>query len=127
MVGAHKTEVSEFDGLGRRMPITFAAFTIGALSIVGLPPFAGLWSKWYLVLATIETDRLLLLGVLIVSSLLNIAYLLVIPMRAFFRGQTMARRASGGATSLPDCDGGDVGGLCRPVLLSRIFSTGWRE
>ena len=86
MVAAHKTEVSEFDGLGRRMPLTFAAFTIGALSIIGLPPFAGLWSKWYLVLATIEADRLLLLGVLIVSSLLNIAYLLVIPVRAFFLG-----------------------------------------
>jgi multicomponent Na+:H+ antiporter subunit D len=84
LVAAHKTEVSELDGLGRRMPLTFAAFTIGALSIVGLPPFAGLWSKWYLALATIESERLVLLGVLLVSSLLNIAYLLVIPMRAFF-------------------------------------------
>ena len=84
LVAAHKTEVSELDGLGRRMPLTFAAFTIGALSIIGLPPFAGLWSKWYLALATIETQHLLLLGVLLVSSLLNIAYLLVIPVRAFF-------------------------------------------
>jgi multicomponent Na+:H+ antiporter subunit D len=86
MVAAHKTEVSELDGLGRRMPITFAAFTVGALSIIGLPPFAGLWSKWYLALATIETGHLVLLGVLLVSSLLNIAYLLIIPMRAFFLG-----------------------------------------
>jgi len=84
MVAAHKTEVSELDGLGRRMPLTFAAFTIGSLSIIGLPPFAGLWSKWYLALATIETGQWLLLGVLLLSSLLNIAYLLVIPMRAFF-------------------------------------------
>ena len=84
MVAAHKTEVSELDGLGRRMPFTFAAFTIGALSIIGLPPFAGLWSKWYLALATIESNYLVLLGVLILSSLLNVAYLLVIPVRAFF-------------------------------------------
>jgi multicomponent Na+:H+ antiporter subunit D len=84
MVAAHKTEVSELDGLGRSMPITFGAFAIGALSIVGLPPFAGLWSKWYLALATIEADRLVLLGVLLLSSLLNIAYLLVIPVRGFF-------------------------------------------
>ncbi len=84
MVAAHKTEVSQLDGLGRAMPITFAAFTIGALSIVGLPPFAGLWSKWYLALATIEADRLLLLGVLLLSSLLNVAYLLAIPVRGFF-------------------------------------------
>lgn len=84
MVAAHKTEVSELTGLGRRMPFTFAAFTIGALSIIGLPPFAGLWSKWYLALATIETGHFVLLGVLLLSSLLNIAYLLVIPIRAFF-------------------------------------------
>jgi multicomponent Na+:H+ antiporter subunit D len=84
MVAAHKTEVSELDGLGRRMPFTFAAFAIGALSIIGLPPFAGLWSKWYLALATIESGHLLLLGVLLVSSLLNIAYMLVIPIRGFF-------------------------------------------
>ena len=84
MVAAHKTEVSELDGLGRRMPFTFAAFAIGALSIIGLPPFAGLWSKWYLALATIESGHLLLLGVLLVSSQLNIAYMLVIPIRGFF-------------------------------------------
>jgi len=84
MVAAHKTEISQLDGLGRRMPLTFAAFAIGTLSIIGLPPFAGVWSKWYLALATIDAGHLLLLGVLLLSSLLNIAYLLVIPMRAFF-------------------------------------------
>ena len=88
MVAAHKTEVSQLDGLGRRMPLTFAAFTIGSLSIIGLPPFGGVWSKWYLALATIDTGHWLLLGVLLVSSLLNIAYLLVIPMRAFFAGRS---------------------------------------
>ncbi len=88
MVAAHKTEVSQLDGLGRRMPLTFAAFAIGTFSIVGLPPFAGMWSKWYLVMATIDAGHLLLLGVLLLSSLLNIAYLLVIPMRAFFRAPT---------------------------------------
>lgn len=84
MVAAHKTEISQLDGLGRRMPLTFAAFGIGALSIIGLPPFGGLWSKWYLALATIDAGYWVLLGVLLLSSLLNIAYLLVIPARAFF-------------------------------------------
>ncbi|MDX1405383.1 MAG: proton-conducting transporter membrane subunit [Woeseiaceae bacterium] len=86
MVAAHKTEVSQLDGLGRQMPLTFAAFTIGSLSIIGLPPFGGMWSKWYLALATIDTQQWILLGVLLLSSLLNIAYLLVVPMRAFFAG-----------------------------------------
>lgn len=83
-VTAHKTLVSELDGLGRAMPITFAAFLIGTLSIIGLPPLGGMWSKWYLGLGAVETGQLLLLAVLMISSLLNIAYLLPIPIRAFF-------------------------------------------
>ena len=83
-VATHKKLVSELDGLGRAMPITFGAFLIGALSIIGLPMFGGMWSKWYLGLGAVETGQLLLLGVLMVSSLLNIAYLLPIPVRAFF-------------------------------------------
>ena len=54
LVAAHKTEVSQLDGLGRRMPLTFAAFTLGTLSIIGLPPLGGMWSKWYLAQATLE-------------------------------------------------------------------------
>lgn len=83
-VAAHKTEVSELTGLGRVMPITFAAFTIGTLSIIGLPPFGGTWSKWYLALGAIEADKLAVVAILMISSLLNIAYLLPIPFRAFF-------------------------------------------
>ena len=84
LVAAHKTEISDMGGLGRAMPITFGAFFIGSLSIIGLPPFGGMWSKWYLVLGTIEAGQLALLAVLLISSLLNIAYLLPIPVRAFF-------------------------------------------
>jgi len=84
LVAAHKTDVSQLGGLGKRMPITMAAFLIGALSIIGLPPLGGTWSKWYLMLGTLETGDMILLTVLIVSTLLNIAYLLPIPIRAFF-------------------------------------------
>ena len=87
-VATHKKLVSELNGLGRAMPITFGAFLIGALSIIGLPPFGGMWSKWYLGLGAVETGQLILLGVLMISSLLNIAYLLPIPVRAFFSKPT---------------------------------------
>ncbi len=83
-VATHKKLISEMNGLGRAMPITFTAFFIGTLSIIGLPPFGGMWSKWYLGLGAVETGQLLLLAVLMVSSLLNILYLLPIPIRAFF-------------------------------------------
>jgi len=84
-VASGKTRVSELSGLGRRMPITMAAFAVGALSIVGLPPLGGAWSKWYLGLATLDSEHRLLLSVLLLSSLLNVAYLLPIPVRAFFQ------------------------------------------
>lgn len=84
MVATHKTEVSQMAGLGRAMPFTMGAFFIGSLSIIGLPPMGGLWSKWYLALGTLEAGHAGLLAVLVVSSLLNIAYLLPIPVRAFF-------------------------------------------
>jgi multicomponent Na+:H+ antiporter subunit D len=84
LVAAHKTRVSELDGLGRTMPLTMLAFLIGALSIVGLPPFGGTWSKWWLVQGTLDTGAWMLTLVLLISSLLNIAYLVVIPVRGFF-------------------------------------------
>jgi multicomponent Na+:H+ antiporter subunit D len=80
---AHKTEVSELDGLGRSMPVTFGAFLIGALSIIGLPPMGGSWSKWYLMLGAADADQLVMIAVLMISSLLNVAYLMPIAARGF--------------------------------------------
>ena len=84
LVAAHKKNISDMAGLGRAMPFTFIAFTIGSLSIIGLPPFGGMWSKWYLALGTVQAEQWILLAVLMISSLLNIAYLLPISIRAFF-------------------------------------------
>jgi multicomponent Na+:H+ antiporter subunit D len=83
-VATHKTEVSELDGIGRTMPVTLFAFLLGSLSIIGIPPFGGTWSKWLLTLAAADSGYLLVVGVLMVSSLLNVAYLLSIVGRAFF-------------------------------------------
>ena len=82
MVGAHKTEISEMDGLGRRMPFTFGAFLLGSLSVIGLPPMGGSWSKWFLVLGTAEAEQLAMMLVLMVSSLLSIGYLMPVVGRA---------------------------------------------
>jgi len=88
LVAVHKSEISQMRGLGRQMPLTMVAFFIGSLSIIGLPPAGGMWSKWYLMMGTLEADMLVLMVVLMISSLLNIAYLLSIPVRAFFPGHT---------------------------------------
>jgi multicomponent Na+:H+ antiporter subunit D len=84
MVTLHKTEISDMRGIGRRMPITMACFGIGAISIIGLPPMGGSWSKWFLLLGTIDAGMLPVAAVLIVSSLLNIAYLMPVVAQAFF-------------------------------------------
>jgi multicomponent Na+:H+ antiporter subunit D len=84
LVAAHKTEISQMRGIGRVMPITTFAFLIGSLSIIGLPPFGGMWSKWYLALGALDAGKQIMVAVLMVSSLLNIAYLLPIPIRGFF-------------------------------------------
>jgi len=84
MVASHKTEVSQMKGLGRKMPITFICFLIGSLSIIGLPPLGGVWSKWYLALGAAETDQAIFIAVFMISSLLNIAYLVPIVIRGFF-------------------------------------------
>ena len=84
----HKTEISQMDGLGRVMPFTFGAFLIGSLSIIGLPPLGGSWSKWYLLAGTADAGQWAMMAVLLVSSLLNVAYLLPIAARGFFAPST---------------------------------------
>jgi len=76
--------ISQMNGIGKRMPITMAAFFIGSLSVIGLPPCGGFISKWYLVLGALDAGQLALLAVILVSSLLNAAYFLPIVYNAFF-------------------------------------------
>jgi multicomponent Na+:H+ antiporter subunit D len=89
-VATHKKNISEMRGLGRQMPFTFGAFLIASLCIIGLPPGGGAWSKWFLATGTVEramdggqTHFYFLTAALMISSLLNIAYLVPIPMLAF--------------------------------------------
>lgn len=83
-VSTHKTEISQMSGLARQMPWTMAAFALASLSLVGIPPTSGFVSKWYLALGSIERGNAWMLGVLLVSSLLNAAYLGPIVYRAYF-------------------------------------------
>jgi multicomponent Na+:H+ antiporter subunit D len=67
------------------MPWTMAAFGIGALSMIGLPPAAGFISKWYILSAAMGAEHWIAVGVLILSTLLNAGYFVPIVWRAFFR------------------------------------------
>ncbi len=82
---AHRTNISSFNGLGRTMPWVFGAFLIGALSIIGVPPMGGSWPKFYLMVGALESELAILMGALIVSSVLNVIYLVPIAVRGFMR------------------------------------------
>jgi len=81
-LGIHR--ISEMAGVGRRLPLTMAAFTVGALGMIGIPPTAGFVSKWYLCLGGIDARNWWVLWIMIVSSLLNAAYFLPIVITAWF-------------------------------------------
>jgi multicomponent Na+:H+ antiporter subunit D len=94
---AHKTEVSQLDGIGWRMPWTMGAFAIGALSMIGLPPAAGFVSKWFMLSGAMATEQWRVVAVLALGTLLSAGYLLPIVYRAFFVAPAAAEPAHGEA------------------------------
>ncbi len=93
------TEISQLNGIGRRMPWTMAAFAIGALSMIGLPPTAGFLGKWFMLSGAMETGQWLPVAVIITSTLLNAGYFLPILVQAFFcePGEEVKAHAKGEA------------------------------
>ncbi len=83
-VATRKTEISQLSGIGRRMPWTMGAFTVGAVSLIGVPPLSGFLSKWYLATGAAEGRHPVVLAVLMASTLLNAAYFMPIVFKAFF-------------------------------------------
>ena len=75
--------VADLDGAGRMMPVTMAAFSVGALGMIGIPPSAGFISKWYLGLGGLQSDARWVVAVLVGSSLLNALYFLPLLYRAW--------------------------------------------
>ncbi len=84
-VNLHKTEISELDGIGKVMPWTMAAFTVGVLGLSGVPPINAFLSKFYLCKGAVTSGQIVFLVVFLASGLLNMAYFFPILHRAFFR------------------------------------------
>ncbi len=81
---AKKTEVHQLRGIARRMPWTMAAFTIGALSMIGVPPTGGFVSKWYILAGAFQADNYVAIATIVASTALNAAYFLPIIFMAWF-------------------------------------------
>jgi multicomponent Na+:H+ antiporter subunit D len=97
---ARKTELHQLYGIGRRMPWTMAAFTIGALSMIGVPPTAGFVSKWYILAGAFEANNLLAIFTIIGSTVLNAAYFLPIIFMAWFADEKPGGKVHGEAPVL---------------------------
>ena len=73
------------------------AFTVGAVSIIGLPPMGGALSKWHLMLGAAEGEQYIFIAVWMLSSILSVAYLAPIVVRAFFRALPAPQSAGAAA------------------------------
>ena len=91
MVKAGKRYVWEMDGMGRRMKLIFAVYTVAGLSLIGIPPLIGFVSKWYIGNAAVQQGTAFAytgLAVLILSALLSAAYILEVVVRAWMPKET---------------------------------------
>tara|TARA_R100001143_G_C3361275_1_gene136306 strand:- start:24134 stop:25615 length:1482 start_codon:yes stop_codon:yes gene_type:complete len=92
------SDITKFDDSYRKKyPWTMAAFTIAALSMVGLPPLAGFFSKWYLVLGTIDNSNWIFLAVILISSLLNAVYFFRILEKVYLMNPSKGQKVSADA------------------------------
>ena len=85
--GIHYTD--QLGQVYRKMPVTCGALVVLSLSMIGLPPFAGFFSKWYLALGAIQNGQYIYVAVLIISSLLSAIYFFRIFERLFMGEKTV--------------------------------------
>jgi multicomponent Na+:H+ antiporter subunit D len=114
---SHKTEISELDGIGWKMPWTMTAFAIGALGMIGVPPTAGFLGKWFMLQGAMQTSQWLAVGVIVASTILNAAYFLPIVFRAFFTAPEEMRALAAGAAPNAD-EHADHGEAPLPIVIA---------
>jgi multicomponent Na+:H+ antiporter subunit D len=85
--------LEEMGGLAKRMPVTAATSLIGSLSISGVPPLGGFWSKLLIIIALVQSHEGLLAVIAVLASVLTLWYYLIIQRKAFF-GQLNERWAA---------------------------------
>ncbi|MFC4541908.1 proton-conducting transporter membrane subunit [Halosolutus amylolyticus] len=88
-VETHTDYISEMAGIGKRMPLTMTAFTVGAAGMAGLPPIAGFVSKFYMLIGAgdVGGSYWLFAGALLLSAVLNVGYFWPVVYTAFFESE----------------------------------------
>lgn len=106
--------IASLAGLGRRMPWTSAAFTIGAFGMIGLPPLAGFVTKWTLAQGALNADRPWVVAVLVASAALNCGYFLPVVIRLWWP-------PTDGADAEADAAAGAAVAEARPIALKAML------
>lgn len=115
-VASYRTQVSDLNGLAHAMPITFAVFAVGALSIIGAPLLGGFWVKWEIISTANTPEQFIFIIVMIASSILSLAYFAPIIGRGFF---LPSAQASGNAAA---CAPKEAPLLCvLPPIISAVI------
>lgn len=96
-----KTEIFQLRGIGHRMPWTMTAFTIGALSMIGVPPTGGFVSKWFILAGALQADNYVAIATIVISTALNAAYFLPIIYLAWFATEDTANTKNHGEAPFP--------------------------
>ena len=109
-------QVHELDGVGRRLPWTSLAFTVAALGMIGLPPVAGFISKWYLGAGAVAAGMDWVIGILIMSTLLNAVYFLPVLQRIWLRPTPATWPAEATVSRL------EVGGMVVPAVVTAALA-----
>ncbi|MDL1956617.1 MAG: monovalent cation/H+ antiporter subunit D family protein [Candidatus Desulfofervidus auxilii] len=110
--------IYEFRYLHRTMPITLAVFVVGALSVVGVPPACGFFSKWYLILGTIQAKKWLLLFVLLASSLINAVLFFRVIENAYLEPREAHAHAHNGGHPIVTLDRVPLNMLIAMILIA---------
>jgi formate hydrogenlyase subunit 3/multisubunit Na+/H+ antiporter MnhD subunit len=123
MVVTGKKRISQMAGIGKQMPITMMAFTIGAIGMIGAPPVAGFISKWFLCIGTIQSGFSIFLAVILISSLLDVIYFFPIVKTAFFDKSPQAAAADGGEIRNMEMQSPLYLFMIVPLAITAVFST----
>jgi multicomponent Na+:H+ antiporter subunit D len=77
-------DMKRLGGLGQRMPITATTTNLAALSIAGVPPFAGFWSKLIIIVATIKSGHTGVASVAIIMAFVTLVYYVKVQREIIF-------------------------------------------
>jgi multicomponent Na+:H+ antiporter subunit D len=116
----HIEDIGELGGIGRRMPVTMAAFAVCAFGLAGIPPLVGFVSKWTLGVGAVEAGDPWFIAVLVASGLLNFGYFFPIVYAAFFGRRGTTDNADHAENVGNDFYDGNAPALTLPLALTAV-------